>query len=63
MRLISFNGDEAGIEAGSSGLEVRVSSIHIRDSIQASITINVNLNLTIRASLPSPLDEINFLAN
>jgi hypothetical protein len=45
-------GDDAGIEAGSSNLEARVSGIHGRDSIRASTTINVNFILTIQASLP-----------
>jgi hypothetical protein len=54
-------GDDAGIEAGSLKLEARVSSIHIRDSIRASTTINVNLNLTKWASLPLPLDETTIL--
>ena len=53
----SVIGDDAGIEARSSELEVRVSGIHIRDSIRASIrastTTNVKFDLTIRASLPT----------
>jgi len=48
----SVIGDDAGIEARSSELEVRVSGIHIRDSIRASTTTNVKFDLTIRASLP-----------
>jgi len=35
-------GDDVRIEARDLKLEVRVSSIHIRDSIRASTTINVN---------------------
>jgi len=50
-------GDDAGIEARSSKLEIRVSNIHIRASIRASTTINVNFNLQIRAGFPLPLDE------
>src|SRR4030042_1881913 len=42
-------GDDARIEARGGILEVRVSSIHIRDSIPASTPINVNFILTIRA--------------
>jgi broad specificity phosphatase PhoE len=64
MRIISFSGDDAGIKAGredpttgSSELEFRGSSIRIRDSIQASITTSVNLNLTIQASLPLPFNK------
>jgi len=49
----SVIGDDAGIEARSSELEVRVSGIHIRDSIRASTTTNVKFDLTIRASLPT----------
>jgi len=45
-------GDDARIEAGNSKLEDRVSSIHIRASIRASTTTNVNFNLTVWASLP-----------
>jgi hypothetical protein len=54
-------GDEARIEAGSSKLEARVSSIHMRASIRASTTTNVILNFTIRASLPLPSNETYFL--
>ena len=50
-------GNDIRIEARDLKLEVRVSSIHMRDSIRASTTINVNFNLTKRASLPLPLDE------
>ena len=46
----SVIGDDAGIEARSSKLDVRVSGIHIRDSIRASTTTNVKFDLTIRAS-------------
>ena len=49
----SVIGDEAGIEARSSELEVPVSGIHIRDSIRASTTTNVKFDLTERASLPT----------
>jgi hypothetical protein len=34
-------GDDAGIEVRGSKLEVRVSSIHMRDSRRASTTTNV----------------------
>jgi len=49
MRLISFNGDDARIEAGSSMLEFRqewnrASSFERRASIRASTTINLRLN-------------------
>jgi len=52
----SFVGDDTGIEARRSKLEVRVSSIHIRASIRASTTTNINFNLMKRASLPLPFD-------
>src|SRR4030066_182297 len=40
-------GDDARIEARDLKLEVRVSSIYIRDSIRGSTTTNVNLNCAV----------------